>query len=214
MSRKTKCPYSFPAKSKTAMLTYLLNEERRDRLWGSYDGYFFHWNVKAHGVDWGNPKGECTLDPSLDVAWAKEVQGEWVYNAAFEDAQREYSDGEWSSWPGDDQGDWQLGFYGRQGGHLCLESWRGFKFYRKDESEIADWLEQLDHADLRKFYMGIVTADSDFTPAKATENVEYHVNFIRGSWEEQQKDLAEQEAIAFAESYADSRPDLYQGVIA
>jgi hypothetical protein len=86
-------------------------------------------------------------------------------------------------------------------------------FTARMNSEIADWLEQLDPADLRKFYIGIVTADTDFTSAEASENVEYHVNWIRGQWEEQQKDEAEQEAIAFAESYADSRPDLYQGVI-
>jgi hypothetical protein len=134
MSPKTRCPYLFPAKSKTEMITYLLMD-CQDRQWArtDYEGYFFNWNVKAHGVDWDNPEGGCKLDPSLDEAWEKEAQEDWVYQAAFEDAQRHYIEGEWSSSPGDDQGDWQFGFYGRSGGHLCLESWRGFNFYCKDE---------------------------------------------------------------------------------
>jgi hypothetical protein len=198
-------PYSFPARSRKAMIAYVL--DRKPYYESHYSRFDFAWNVKAHGVDWQNPTGEYTLDSNLDSAWENHLQsssGDSVTEWAFEDAQSYYRK-EWCSYPGDDQGEWIFGFYGRQGGHLCLESWRGYKFNGDDLESI---FEGFSNDELRAFYRGIVCADSDFTYAKASANVEYQVNWIRGQWEEEKREEQERRDSAMAARMQEERPDM------
>lgn len=197
----TKCPYTFPARSRVAMTAYLLD---RRGYCDHYTGFPFSWNVKAYHVSYEHPAGEA-LDAALDMEWLAEMESNCErYNWAVEDAQRHYADKEWTSYPGDDQGDWQFGFYGRSGGHLCLEEWRGLKLYGRD-FVAAEWLASLSFASLRAFYRGIVCADSDFTPRAACENIEAQLNWQRSQWEDEQH--AEQ--IEKARDLEASRPDMY-----
>ncbi len=205
---KTKCPYTFAARSRAARVAYLL--DRR----GYHDGqrYPFSWNVKVYGVDWRHPKGECTLNPAYDSAWEKECEKEYVSNWAFEAAQRLFADNEWTSYPGDDQGEWEFLFLGRSGGHLTLYKWRDYSFEGLHADDLREWLAELPFAGLRLFYRAIVCADAEFTPAKARAEVEYQVNFIRGQWEEArdaEREAADAEFVEFMEA---ARPDMYQGV--
>lgn len=207
MNRK---PYTFPHRSRKAMIEYLLADRRG--YYSQGDGEFpFAWNVKAHGVNWEKPKGEYPLNPSLDSAWAKYVSGEgadYVCENAFEQARNYYTD-DWTSYPGDDQGDWRFLFLGRSAGHLCLASWRGYKFANNNDTDTLRGLFQntLPLPDLRKFYIGIRCADSDFTRDKANTNVEYAVNWIRHQWEEATDADQERQARCLEAS----RPDMYAG---
>ena len=207
---KTPVPYAFPLKSRAAMTDYIL--DRRAYV-DRYTRHPFSWNVKAYRVDWIRPKGEATLDPALDVEWAKHVEREYgVYGvepAAFNDAQRQYAEGEWTSYPGDDQGDWKFGFYGRCGGHLVLESWCGKSFSRMDEDDLRAYLDGCDFAAVRKFYRALVCMDSDFTPANASANVESHVNLRRELWEEARREERDAALADFVERMEADRPDMY-----
>ena len=196
-------PYSFPAKSRAAMVAYLLD---RKSYYADHTAFAFSWNVKAYRVDCEHPKGEKT-NPALDAKWAEHIADNYdLYNLAVEDAQRHYAapDNEWTSYPGDDQGDWQFGFYGRGAGHMCLEEWRGNKMYGQ-YFDLTEWLANIPFPALCAFYRGIVCADSDFTPAKASENIEFQLSFQRMLWEESQD--AEQECDA--RQLEASRPDMY-----
>lgn len=194
-------PYTFAAKSRAAMQAYILN---RTPYYDHHTSFPLSWNVKAHNVDWYHPDGE-PINAALDDAWNAYLQANPdVADLAFEDAQRGYIEGEWTSYPGDDSGDWKFGFYGRQGGHLCLEEWRGRKLYGRD-FDLQEWLESLSFAELRAFYRGIVTADSDFTPTQASKEVEYHLAFHRANWEAER----DAEITAEARSLESTRPDMY-----
>ena len=198
-----KAPYSFPLKSRAAMVDYLL--DRRSR---SYDArtFRFCWNVKTYHASFDGDslrKHEPKLNPKWDSVWDMSESEDWIY----EDAHREISENEWTSYPGDDQGEWEFSFAGRSGGWIVLEKWRGHDLRNPDLEDFAEW----DFADLRAFYRGIVCADSDFTPAKACAEVEYQAAFYRGQWEELRADEDNTEAVEFAAFMEASRPDLYQG---
>ena len=203
----TKCPYVFAAKSRAAMTAYILD---RRGYSDNYRRYPFSWNVKVYRIDWAHPKGEYVLNPAFDAAWRAYVEEDDSVSAnAFEDAQRVYSEKEWTSWPGDDQGDWEFSFCGRAGGHLCLESWKGETLAGIDGGDLSDWLTELPFPRLRRFYRALVCMDSDFTPEKASEEVEYHVNFQRGMWEETRQFKLDAELAKFVEQMESSRPDMY-----
>ena len=200
----SKHPYKFPLRSRAAMTKYILD---RTNYHDHYHPFPFSWNVKVYDVDWRHPKGE-TIDAALDDEWERHAQeNEWVSQTAFEDAARTYCEKEYATYPGLDQGDWEFGFYGRSGGHLCLETWRGSKLngYNFD---VTEWVRELSMQDLRTFYRALVCMDHDFTPAKASENVEYCLNFLRVRWEEEKRDEIEQANVAMAEATAEARPDL------
>lgn len=199
----SKCPYSFPARSRAAMTAYLLDRK------GYCDGYTafpFSWNVKAYSVDCESPKGETT-NQALDRQWLEYLRDNGdMYSFAQEDAQRIIADGDWTSWPGSDQGDWRFGFYGRSGGHLCLESWRGITAHGRD-FDASDFIESLTFKELRAFYRGIVCADHDFTQKAACEEIEYQLAFIRRQWEGEKDD----EMTQAARDMETARPDMYAG---
>ena len=198
----SKCPYAFTAKSRAAMTVYLLG---RKGYCDHYTNFPFTWNVKAYRVNYETPQGEKT-NPIFDAQWLSYLRdNDDVYNMAVEDCQRFYADEKlWTSWPGADQGQWQFGFYGRSGGHLCLETWQGSKLYGRD-FDPAEWLDSLSFSELRQFYRGIVCADQDFTQKAACEAIEFQLSFQRMLWEEGK----EAELIEAARDLEESRPDMY-----
>ncbi len=176
------CPYTFAAKTVGEALLYILNNRR-----AYYDrptSYFFSWDVKAN-IDIDKTKGgDCP-------AWVRRLSRSDDLQQAYMDAQ-EYYRAEWSSYPGDDQGEWKFAFCGRSGGHLCLEAWRGVTL--NDADDVLQYFACENAETIKAFYMGIVCADSDFTPERAKENVEAALEFLFEQWQESIAD--EKEMIA------------------
>ena len=179
--RGHKCPYAFNAKTMHDVVDYLLSDRK------SYGAKFFAWNVKVCAANFDHPKGEYTINPVLDKAWEHYFSNHpHVDEQAFDNARRQIVDDEWTSYPGDDQGDWEFSFEGRSGGWLVLRRWKGLPMNDWEYlcEFIGDKLASGDWATIVKFYCGIVTADHDFTSAKAAENVEFYLNDLRHEWEE------------------------------
>lgn len=194
-------PYNFEAKSRSAMTAYLLD---RKGYCDHYTNFPFSWNVKAYHVNWEHPKGE-PINARLDKEWLAEMESNCErYSWAVDDAQRHYAEKEWTSYPGDDQGEWQFGFYGRSGGHMCLETWRGYKVYGRG-FDLAEWIEAANFKELRAFYRGIVCADHDFTTCAACEEIEWQLNFQRVQWEEEHDQTMDDDA----REQEEARPDMY-----
>jgi hypothetical protein len=201
---KGPAPYTWPHRSRAAIREYLL--ERRGRLYGS-GHYPFVWNVKVYSAEFDGPclrTYDPTLDPALDSEWDSYVEsnGDQLFWHWCEDAGRGISEGEWTSYPGDDQGDWEFGFEGRSGGWIVLEKWRG-----RDVRNFAPFSEW-SWPDLVAFYRGIRCADSDFTQANAVVSVEDYAAAYRADWEAEKREEAEEEAESAAASMAAARPDL------
>lgn len=192
----TKCPYTYPHKSKAGMVQYLASHD-------SYGGWNhpnrgfspLSWNVKLYNFKTDGKQGEFTATESLDDAWEQYTQDtpelfEWV----VEDMRRQYSEGEYTTYPGNDQGDWEFCFAGRSGGHMLLESWKGCGYsidFLGDFSSEADWEQWLDglcFQDLKALYRAVRCMDADFTRDKINREVEYQVSFRREQWEAEQKE--------------------------
>lgn len=199
--------YPFAAETLGDVIEFLMQDRSRQYSYHRETGSRLAWYVKAspdvNGRIDGKPNGDHKRNPDLDEAWEKYLEGRkgsHVWERAFEDAQSYYRT-DWTSYPGDDQGDWRFAFGGRSGGWLCLQEWRGHKFVRMDESELAQFVAELVHhylegdgkADyLESFYIGIVRADQDFTGKNASANVSYGYAQAREEWETERENLADE----------------------
>jgi hypothetical protein len=202
-----KAPYAFPLRSRAAIAAFLTREGRSYH----YNRYRFVWNVKTHGAAFDGTtlrRVDPDLDPALDAAWQEHCEdNDQMFWAWCEDAARHVSDGDWASYPGTDQGDWDLAFAGRSGGWLVLQKWQGRNMVDIDPADFLD-PEIWPFDDLKAFYRGIVCADQDFTPAKAAREVEYFAACDRAMWEEEIRNLRREEADAAAREMEQARPDL------
>lgn len=200
---KAPAPYTWPHRSRAAIVDYLTD---RCAYFDYCRAYLFAWDVKVSMARFDGAslrKHDPCLDPTLDSEWESLVESDdrlfWEW---CEDAGRDISEDEWTSYPGDDQGDWRFSFAGRSGGWIVLEKWRGRDVSNPDDFSEWSW------PDLVAFYRGIRCADSDFTQANAVANVESHAADYRYDWEAEKREEAEAEAEAAAASIAASRPDL------
>lgn len=222
------CPYSFPLKSRRAIVDFLVNRDSRSY---NHRRYAFAWDVKTHGARYDGDSLRShieDLDPALDIEWAAKCDSdydlfwEWAAEAA-----RHVQDGAWTSYPGTDQGAWEFSFEGRSGGWLVLDKFEGIAVagVYSDPVEAADskrhgydiqGAENLDAWPwdrLQRFYRGIVCADSDFTPTKAAKELEYQAAFDRENWEDTKRAESDAQAAAMAAAMTESRPDLYAGAV-
>jgi hypothetical protein len=202
------CPYTFPHKSRADIAAYL---DRRGRSY-HYQRYTFAWCVKVRAADFDGDslrKHDPDLSPAEDSAWESMVAADdgRLFGYWCEDAARGVTGDEWTSYPGDDQGDWSFAFAGRSGGWLVLLKWRGRDMRDVDAADFLD-RDLWPWADLVAFYRGIRCADSDFTEAKAATEVEYFAADYRAQWEDERHAERDAEAAAVAADIAASRPDL------
>lgn len=205
--------YSFPARSRAAMIEYIGNRQSRGY---HYRTYPFCWNVKAyisglesedlHGLEMSE-----SIDPAFDSQWDQYVSEKEnsLFWSLCEDGGRYLSEGEWTSYPGNDQGDWKFSFEGRSGGWLVLNKWRGHDLTGMSLADVAEWCADLSFDELKAFYRGIVCADSDFTSDNAAIEVMYQATSLRSHLEDGWQQEREAENAAFAVAYQESRPDMY-----
>lgn len=205
-----KAPYTFPHKSRRAIAEYLADRQARSY---HYQRYAFVWNVKTYGARFDseslrrlNPDLDLTFDPE----WESMVESDdgSMFWGWCEDAARHISGGEWTSYPGNDQGDWDFSFAGRSGGWLLLEKWRGHDVRNVDPADFLD-PDLWSWSDLVAFYRGIRCADSDFTPEKAAAEIMHQAAWYRGEcWEAEKRKWMDSQARDMAESIMAGRPDL------
>lgn len=225
MTKKTKL-YTFPHKSKKAMIDYILDCKSR-----GYHGqiYNFCWNVKAHNANLDSDslrKHSPDLSPKFDSKWEDEkVDNPELFYQFLADAGRDYvyPDNLWTSYPGDDQGKWEFTFVGASGGWLALLKYDGIdvnglytdpeeaREYRESGYDLQDGGKNLDNwpfERLRAFYRGIRCAEVDFTPEKAAAEVEFQAAFYRETLESLWKDELDEKLTLQAERMEASRPDM------
>jgi hypothetical protein len=193
----TKAPYIFPERSRAGMIDAIesISSQYYER---HSDTFLFSWDVKMH---WAAPTTAKELapyaaaygpfDPAFDEAWEAELESSPArFSWLIEDMQRHYVDGGYCTYPGNDQGQFEFGFYGRQGGHLCLVSAFG-QDMTGDIDDFCDLLrdkEETPFSDLKRLYRALVCMDQDFAPAKVREAYGYAWAFQREQWEEQARD--------------------------
>jgi hypothetical protein len=180
--------YTWPHRTKKARIEYLAAHE-------SYGGWNhparrwspLAWNVKIHRADLTGKCGDYEVSDLRDEAWNEYAQTSGsLWTMIVEDMQRMYLEGEYSTYPGDDQGDWEFTFAGRSGGWMLLKE---SKWSFADAGEWRDWLLEQDKETIEKLYRAVRCMDADFTSEKISREFEYQVNFQRSQWEETQPPL-------------------------
>lgn len=204
-----KCPYSFPARSRAAMADAIESiGHYRAYDYGSYRAYGhgsarypFCWNVKLDGL-WRSDaatlnaaNSDAELRPEWDSAFESYCEGDsgqGVFESVQESMWRQAEN--YSTWPGDDSGQWKLTLAGRSGGWLCLIDSPVGKLAGQSLDELVESIrltgedEEWSFANVRTLYRGLVCMDSDFTRAKVNEETRYQLAHVRGEWEAERAD--------------------------
>lgn len=161
------------------------------------------WCVKIYNVDetggW-KLKVHEPIDPFLNDDWNEYFKEN--YNDLWEtclEATR-YQLDNYTTYPGDDGGDWKFCFGGRSGGWLILSSWKNYDFLSTYGShsftDMAGWLsflEDLSFSELKTLYRGVVCMDHDFSRENVENEVSYQLNFQRVLWEDGIRETAREE---------------------
>jgi hypothetical protein len=199
-----KNPYSFPARSRADMIAALESI-------GGYSGwnapsrraYPFAWNVKIHRYPSSAKELESfrygegePFNAQWDSAWQRELESDTEnsrFNSALEDMRSNLED--YSTYPGDDAGEFSFTFGGRSGGWLILESAYGWQMAGLELSSLADertqWgveRSEWSFAEVRKLYKAIMTMEADFASAKVDSAYAHAMAFQRMQWEEERRE--------------------------
>lgn len=183
----TDCPYEFPLETRHAIEDFVCGHAvHRERFGKAH----FAWNVKVHGLDTSGHHPDFKNDPAFDARWNELVEkDDELFWEACSDGLRHWLDGEYTTWPGDDQGDYKFHVEGRSGGWLCLTEIKGLG--RLDFDGMADLkarVREMEDADLVRLYRTLVSVDRDARePAK---EVAYQLAFRRQHLEDEWKNEA------------------------
>lgn len=222
---KMKNPYTFPHRSKAAMIDYIcgIGGYHSSR----HDCYPLSFNVKAYSCnfDFDHIWKRAAVDINMDVGPSDSVKNDPAQLKAYQDLARElhkkheehlWGWGQEDTWRGVKEDDthrclWsgesytvEYGLVGRSGGHLVVEHWNGFTFRGMSPEDLRERLEDKGdslHADLRFLYKCCRHWEHDFTCAKASAEVEYQgiwnffANIVEPAWEDRKKEIADHEEL-------------------
>lgn len=205
-------PYKFPARSRAAMIAAL------ESVGGHYERfarYPFAWNVKIHS--WGDitaaglsglePDGN-PFNPAFDKAWQDYAESsDSLFWEVCSNAARYYTDGDYCTWPGDDQGAYEFELHGRSGGWLVLTKWHGrsLRDFSVPDDCAADEFATLSWPEVRQLYRAVMTMEQDLTPAKVLQEFRYHLAYARSNWEAERREAIAQHAATATEAAANAR---------
>lgn len=210
-----KCPYSWPHRSRKAMLEYLGEHESYVPMNTWNGGFVLAWNIKVYNYDEMGRSGE-KVEARFDDRWREHVNDNFeLFGQVCADATSYYTEKTWTNWPGIEQGEWEFGINGRSGGYMILTEapgwlpaprrWRMFSMIWESRGDYQDWLAGLDTEILRRFYRAIRVLDHDLRREACEAEVSYHYNFQRTVLEDEWK----QEENCEARKQENARPDLY-----
>jgi hypothetical protein len=190
----SKCPYTYPHRSKSDQIDYLVAHQSR---WADLCWCPLVWNVKLYDVDTTGIKGDQPVRRWLDDRWKEHLAQQAddnIWNGIIEDMSRQYSDSEYTTWPGNDQGQWNFFFFGRSGGWMGLEKWTPSGYptisearFCKRDFKPENWREFLEDQParlVRELYRGVRCMDADFTTQKVHAEFAYQMNWHRRQWED------------------------------
>lgn len=214
------CPYTFPHRSRLAMIDYLTSHHSYVPMNTRNGGFCLAWNIKCNfNLDTSGTSDEH--NPAFNDAWNEHVGNDregYLFNQACENGLRQYLDKEWTNYPGIEQGEWEFATNGRSGGHLILTDapswaclpfgWASCRATWSSRGDFTEWLEALPYITLRRFYKAIRVLDVDLSRDAIRKEMAYQFSFLRQLWEEEQDAELEQEAATLTAS----RPDMYEPV--
>lgn len=185
-------PYIYPSQTRSEIIAELLTHPvHRD----GYGPSRFAWNIKLHGALDISGKNHASavagndFDAELDSAWDAHIESnDELFGDCACDALRMYMDGDYTVYPGINQGDYHFGVEGRSGGWLVLDRIDGVgKLHFQSMNDLEEQLGDLDKNELKKLYVAITQLDHELQPHKIVKAMEYQYAYARSSWEDEQR---------------------------
>jgi len=159
--KDAECPYDYSLESRREIIQFLANHQMH-KIDGPYSDWAFAWNIKVHGFDTSGHHPAYQNDPAFDERWEQFLEENDIFWDEAADALSQYTDGEYTTYPGNDQGQYKFDVTGRSSGWLILREVEGLgKLSFDGQMELKDWLKELDDAELVSFYKLIVNVDKD-----------------------------------------------------
>ncbi|KXV06749.1 hypothetical protein AD930_06520 [Acetobacter malorum] len=197
----SEAPYKFPLESREDIIVALGQHSFHDA--GGQRDYCLSWDIKAYNfdatgkLDGEDPVDARPVDARYDDAWEAYVSQADVFSQACENALCMYKEKEYTTYTGDDQGDYEFTTAGRSGGHLVLTNWDGntpsdpaskaipLSFY--DRTDFVEWLKDLPDTSLVKLYKLVTCLDEDLKPENIKCEMDFQFSAIRHGMEEEWK---------------------------
>lgn len=190
-SQKDKdCPYDFPLESRWEIVQFLL-EHKVHRLDGPYSKWAYAWDIKVHRFETDGHNLGYENDPAFDGRWESYLKENDIFWDEAGDAVRHYTEGEYTTYPGNDQGDYQFHTAGRSGGWLVLTGVKelGDKLAWEGQSDLKEWLKDLDDAAIVRLYKLIVQVDKDVSnpAAEMAHRYAFRRSELEAEWKAEPK---------------------------
>jgi len=223
----SKCPYTWPLKTKADIIDFLSKHQNYWPMSCWNGGLVLAWNIKVHRFDaMGHNVPGFPVQVRFDVQWREYLDNTpEMFDWCCEDALRYYVEGDWTNYPGIEQGEWGFSQNGRSGGWLILDkapSWvpapAGWKMSLMIWESLDDyihWLKGLDWKTLRDFYRAIVVLDDDLRSDAREQEMTFWFAYRRQGWEAELMNEETKKAEAMMGSRADMYEDTYEeGMVA
>jgi hypothetical protein len=192
--------YVLPTTSKKEAISWIVNLAAKRMRFFDGKNYWFCWNVKLNFVDCEGHNDTFKNDPKYDEGWKNywEENENTVFPSICEEAAQRYVDGEYTSYPGADQGDWKFSQMGKSGGWMVLTHWRGNDLRTLGIGNLEDWLYGLEDHELYFFFVGLVCLEHDLSRASVRKNISWYIAdhrfHMEAQWKQEEADAAELEA--------------------
>lgn len=216
MSKRIKCPYTFPHKSRKAMVEYICAN-------GGYSAYGvgtwpLSWDMGLDRLDfsfnnlWEKAKEYADVNDAemeefktfvRERVWKDEENASAIlYDIAVEDARERVNDSDAHKSLGDGTYDPDVSFefWGRGGRHLVLSKYAGVSFVRTSSADLYEVMSAWGFPSVKRFYKFVRTWTQYFTSENAKSEVEYQAAFhlvarlADDAWGGYKKDKAERES--------------------
>lgn len=189
---KAKCPYTFPHRSRAAMLAYL-----ESAMQGYVDGRMYYpvsFNVKARGLSLSREKVWEMREQFVPAEVRDDPRNHAPYRSAYDEAYDAVAgDSDWFSmavsaardnvtesdthkslWGGRVDPSIEFRFVGRTGGHLVVSNWAYQSLYGRSKGEWIDFLATREFDYVKSFYQFYRHWEQDFHPDRVREELTYH----------------------------------------
>lgn len=190
--KNPECPYEFPLQSHREIVEFLCNHPMH-RLDNSYSPFVLAWDIKVRSFDTSGKAEGFEPDPDFDERWQEylEENGELFWTIAADETSQ-FTENGYSTYDGNDEGQYEFGTTGRSGGWLVLTKVKGLgelKWINQADMRIdlKGWAD----SDLVRLYKLVAQVDKDVADPEAAMAHAYasHREMMEDIWKAELRNI-------------------------
>ena len=173
---------SFPERGYEGMVQDIMNH----LMYRDDGSVYLAWSVDVPDFDPSGKGGDYGVEADLDDEWAAEFKQNQnnIQDRILENITSLYTEGYYSTAPGNDSGHYEFSFTGGDGGVMKLTEMDGVDLEFCSPSEIGEKLDEMPREDVVKLWKLLICVDRDLGEANLKRTCEQGANSERTRWEE------------------------------